>query len=140
MSLFPKNLKFQKYHSYLPQAFEKEAKSIDLHFGDFGLKVIESGHITADQLEACRRIIIRSIRKAKGSKLWICVFPFHSTTRKPKDVRMGKGKGSHDQWVVTARAGKVLFELKGMSKSLAVRTFKHVATKLPLKSNIIIND
>lgn len=69
MSLFPKNLKFQKYHSYLPQAFEKEAKSIDLHFGDFGLKVIESGHITADQLEACRRIIIRSIRKAKGSKL-----------------------------------------------------------------------
>lgn len=69
MLLFPKNSKFKKYHSYLPQGFEIETKSIDLIFGSYGLKVIESGHITAKQLEACRRIIIRSIRKAKGSKL-----------------------------------------------------------------------
>jgi len=140
MLLFPKNIKFKKHHSYVPQSYEKETKSIDLNFGTFGLKIIKSGHITAKQLEACRRIIIRSIRKAKGSKLWICVFPFHSTTKKPKEVRMGKGKGAHDEWVVTAKAGKVIFELKGMSKSLAFKTFKHVATKLPLKSSIIIND
>jgi len=140
MLLFPKNSKFKKYHSYLPQFFEKETKSIDLNFGDFGLKVIESGHISARQIEACRRIIIRSIRKSKGSKLWICVFPFHSTTKKPKEVRMGKGKGSHDEWVVTAKAGKMLFELGGMSKTLAIKTFKHVLTKLPLKTIIVIND
>ena len=69
MLLFPKSTKFKKYHSYVPKVFEMETKSIDLSFGSYGLKIIESGHITAKQLEACRRIIIRSIRKSKGSKL-----------------------------------------------------------------------
>ncbi len=140
MLLFPKNTKYKKYHSYLPDFYERETKSIDLIYGSVGLKVIQSGHISAKQLEACRRIIIRSIRKSKGSKLWFCVFPFHSTTKKPKEVRMGKGKGSHHEWVVTIKAGKMLFELKDMSKNLAIKTFNHVLTKLPLKSIVVIND
>lgn len=93
MVLFPKGFKFKKNHCYLPQVSEIESKKIKLIRGNIGLKALQSGHISANQIEAFRRVLIRVLRQVRGSKMWICIFPFLSLTRKPNGIRMGKGKG-----------------------------------------------
>jgi large subunit ribosomal protein L16 len=137
MLLFPKGSKYTKNHCYLPQVHEIECKKFKLLYGTIGLKAMQSGHITSNQIEACRRVLIRGLRQTKGSKLRICIFPFLSLTKKPKEVRMGKGKGDHFVWVATIKKGKILFELEGMPKKLAVSTLLHAKTKLALKTFII---
>lgn len=107
-------------------------RSSSVSFGEFGLKSIERGRMTARQIEAGRRTITRHIKR--GGKVWIRVFPDKPITKKPLEVRMGKGKGSVEFWVAQIKPGTMLFELQGVTKELAVEAFKLAAAKLPFKT------
>src|SRR6187455_503148 len=90
-------------------------------FGDYGLKALERGRLTARQIEAARRAMTRHIKR--GGKIWIRVFPDKPITQKPLEVRQGKGKGSVEYWVAQIQPGKVLFEMEGVSRELAIEAF-----------------
>ncbi len=100
-------------------------------FGQFGLKAIERGRITARQIESARRAMTRAIKR--GGQVWIRIFPDKPITQKPLEVRQGKGKGNVEYWVALIQPGKMLFEMDGMSKELAIEAFRLAAAKLPLK-------
>lgn len=132
MLLQPKKTKYKKSRKgKLPRL---NFKSIDLKFGNIGLKAIESGIITSRQLESARQAINRKIKR-KG-KLWLRIFPSIPVTVKPTAVRMGKGKGSVNHWVVKIGAGTILIELCGVSHFVAKAALKTGKAKLPLKTKI----
>jgi len=106
----------------------------NLNFGTIGLKALESGFISARQIEAARQAIVRKIKK-KG-KLWIKIFPNLPITKKPTEVRMGKGKGNVDHWAAKIRGGSVLFEVCGINRKTAIKAFKTGSAKLPVKTQI----
>jgi large subunit ribosomal protein L16 len=101
-------------------------------FGEFGLKTAERARLTARQIEAARRSITRHIKR--GGKLWIRVFPDKPITKKPLEVRQGKGKGPVEYWVALVQPGKVLFEIEGVTEALAREAFTLAAAKLPIKT------
>ena len=107
----------------------------DLAFGEFGLKSLENCWIKNTQIEAVRVILARQLHK--GGKLWIRIFPDKSITKKPAEVRMGKGKGDLDHWVAVVKRGKVLFELGGIPEEYALQCFRLVAYKLPFRAKFI---
>jgi large subunit ribosomal protein L16 len=107
------------------------ARGNKVSFGTFGLKAITRGELTARQIEAARRAMTRHIKR--GGKIWIRVFPDLPRTKKPLEVRQGKGKGSIDRWVALIQPGKMLFEMEGVSEDLAKEAFKLAAAKLPIK-------
>lgn len=100
-------------------------------FGTFGLKATTRGELTARQIEAARRAMTRHIKR--GGKIWIRVFPDMPRTKKPLEVRQGKGKGSIDRWVALIQPGRMLFEMEGVDEELAREAFKLAAAKLPVK-------
>jgi large subunit ribosomal protein L16 len=104
-------------------------------FGEFGLKSVERGRITARQIEAARRALTRHMKR--GGKVWIRIFPDKPITKKPLEVRQGKGKGSVEYWVAVIKPGTVLFEIEGIPKDLAQEAFKLAAAKLPLSTTFI---
>jgi large subunit ribosomal protein L16 len=106
----------------------------NLNFGTIGLKALESGFISARQLESARQAMVRKIKK-KG-KLWIKIFPNLPITKKPAEVRMGKGKGNVSHWVAKIRGGSVLFEVCGINRKNAIKAFKTGSAKLPVKTQI----
>ena len=106
----------------------------NLNFGTIGLKSLESGFISARQLEAARQAIVRKIKK-KG-KLWIKIYPNFPVTKKPTEVRMGKGTGNITHWAAKIRGGAVLFEVCGINKKTAIKAFKTGSAKLPIKTQI----
>ncbi|MEH6527525.1 MAG: 50S ribosomal protein L16 [Sneathiella sp.] len=131
--LQPKRTKFRK-------AFKGRLKGVatsgtTLNFGAFGLKAIEPGRLTARQIEATRRAITRHIKRA--GRVWIRVFPDIPVSKKPTEVRMGKGKGSPEYWMVRIQPGKVMFELDGVPLELAKEAFERGAAKLPIKTKFI---
>ncbi len=107
-----------------------------LAFGDFGLKVIECGWITDRQIEAARIAMTRHIKR--GGKVWIRLFPDKPITKKPAEVRMGKGKGNPEQWVCVVRPGRVLFEMEGVSEPVAREALRLAAQKIPLPSRFVV--
>lgn len=132
MFLQPKRSKYKKVRKgTLPKL---EFKANKLRFGTVGLKSIESGMISARQIEAARQSINRKIKR-KG-KLWVRVFPYCAITAKPTEVRMGKGKGSVDHWAAKVGGGAVLFELCGVTKNMAIAAFRTGGAKLPIKTVI----
>ena len=100
-------------------------------FGTFGLKATTRGELTARQIEAARRAMTRHIKR--GGKIWIRVFPDMPRTKKPLEVRQGKGKGSIDRWVALIQPGRMLFEMEGVAEDLAREAFRLAAAKLPVK-------
>jgi large subunit ribosomal protein L16 len=133
MALMPKRVKYRKL-----QKGKRRGVAIagaDLAFGEFGLKSLDNGWIKNNQIEAARIIIARQLHK--GGKLWIRVFPDKSITKKPAEVRMGKGKGDLDHWVAVIKRGRVLFEIGGVPEEYARRCFSLVAYKLPLRTKFI---
>jgi large subunit ribosomal protein L16 len=100
-------------------------------FGNYGLKAVTRGELTARQIEAARRAMTRHIKR--GGKIWIRVFPDLPRTKKPLEVRQGKGKGSIDRWVALIQPGKMLFEMEGVTEELAREAFKLASAKLPVK-------
>lgn len=131
--LRPKNTKYNK--SRKGRIKGNETHACKLHFGTYGLKSLEPGRLTAQQLEAARRTIIRKIKKI--GKLWINVFPDIPVSKKPNEVRMGKGKGPIDYWACKIKPGKIIFELEILSTKIAYDVFKTAAIKLPFKTTFI---
>lgn len=134
MFLQPKRSKYKKIRKGTLLKFE--SKSTLLKFGTVGLKAMESGVISAKQIESARQAITRKINR-KG-KLWIRIYPNLPITTKPTEVRMGKGKGSVNYWAAKVYNGKVLFELCGVTYINAAAAFKTGSAKLPLKTKVII--
>lgn len=133
MVLMPKRVKYRKLQKGTRRGVA--TTGIDLAFGEFGLKALENAWLKNTQIEAVRVILARQLHK--GGKLWIRVFPDKSITKKPAEVRMGKGKGEIDHWVCVVKRGRVLFELGGVPEEYARRCFRLAAYKLPLKTKFI---
>ena len=110
----------------------------ELTFGFYGLKALEPERITSRQIEAARRTISRYLKRA--GRLWIRIFPDVPVTSKPAEVRMGKGKGNIDRWVVRVKPGTIMFEVDGVDKQLAKEAFALAAAKLPIKTSFIAMD
>jgi len=104
-------------------------------FGEFGMKATGRGRITARQIEAARRTITRKVKR--GGKLWIRVFPDKPITKKPLEVRQGKGKGNVEYWVALVQPGSVLYEIEGVSEEMAREAFALAAAKLPIKTTFV---
>jgi len=111
------------------------AKGSKVSFGEFGLKALGRGRITARQIEAARRTMTRHIKR--GGKIWIRVFPDKPITQKPLEVRQGKGKGNVEYWVCQVQPGRVLYEVEGVSEELAREAFALAAAKLPVATTFV---
>jgi large subunit ribosomal protein L16 len=107
----------------------------DLAFGDFALKAVGCGRMTAQQIEAARIAINRKVKR--GGQLWIRIFPDKPITKKPAETRMGKGKGSPEYWVATIRPGRILYELKGVPEELALEALRLASFKLPFPTTVV---
>ncbi|MBP6918277.1 MAG: 50S ribosomal protein L16 [Legionellaceae bacterium] len=125
----PKRTKFRKQMKGRNRGLAFRGSSIS--FGEFGLKALERGRLTARQIEAARRAMTRHVKR--GGKIWIRVFPDKPITQKPLEVRQGKGKGSVEYWVAQIQPGKVLFEIEGVTRELAMEAFDLAKAKLPFK-------
>jgi large subunit ribosomal protein L16 len=126
--LQPKRTKFRKQFKDRNRGLAIRGSKIS--FGEYGLKAVGRGRITARQIEAARRAITRHIKR--GGKIWIRIFPDKPITKKPLEVRQGKGKGPVEYWVCQIQPGRLLFELEGVSEELAREAFALAAAKLPM--------
>lgn len=111
-------------------------RGANVSFGDFGLKSLERGRITARQIEAARRAITRHIKR--GGRVWIRIFPDKPISTKPAEVRMGNGKGNPEYWVALVQPGRVLYEMDGVEESVAREAFALAAAKLPVKTTFVV--
>jgi large subunit ribosomal protein L16 len=131
--LMPNKVKYRKQQR--GRRCGKATKGSTMTFGDFGLKVVQNGWITARQIEASRVAMTRFIKR--GGKIWIRIFPDKPITKKPTEVRMGKGKGSPEAWVAVVKAGRILFEMEGVNEPMAKEAMRLAAHKLPLKTKFV---
>lgn len=131
--LMPKKVKFRKHHR--GRMTGKASRGSTLSFGEYGLQALEPCWLTARQLEAGRVTITRHIKR-KG-KLWLRAFPWKPVTKKPTEVRMGKGKGDPEFWVDVVRPGKIIYELEGVDEVAAREAMRLAAHKLPMKTRFI---
>lgn len=131
--LQPKKTKFRKVFKGRNTGLATTGNIVS--FGEFGLKAIGRGRITARQIEAARKAITRHVKR--GGKMWIRIFPDKPITKKPLEVRMGSGKGSVEYWVAEIQPGKVLFEIEGITEELAQEAMRLAAAKLPMKTIFI---
>ena len=132
--LQPKQTKFRKMHKGRNRGLAQNGNTVA--FGRFGLVASDRGRITARQIEAARRAMTRHIKR--GGKVWIRVFPDVPITKKPLEVRQGKGKGNVEYWVAKIQPGKVLYEMEGVDESVARQAFKLAAAKLPFQTQFVI--
>lgn len=128
--LQPKRTKYRKQMKGDNRGLAQKGSKVS--FGEFGLKSVDRGRITARQIEAARRTISRHVKR--GGKIWIRVFPDKPISKKPLEVRMGSGKGSVEYWVAQIKPGTMLYELDGVSEELAREAFRLAAAKLPVKT------
>ena len=133
MPLMPKRVKYRKLQKGQRRGIA--TSGAELAFGEFGLKSMDNGWLKNNQIEAVRVIIARQLHK--GGKLWIRAFPDKSITKKPAEVRMGKGKGDLDHWVAVIKRGRILFEIGGVPEEYARQCFRLVAYKLPLRTKFV---
>lgn len=133
MPLMPKRVKYRKVQKGSRRGMAKAGTT--LAFGQFGLQALERAWITNIQLEACRVAINRNLKRR--GKLWIRIFPDKPYTKKPLEVRMGKGKGGVEGWVAVVRPGRMLFELDGVNESQARVALRLAATKLPVRVRFV---
>jgi len=131
--LLPKRTKFRKQFRGKNRGLANNGNKVS--FGEYGLKTLERGEITSRQIEAARRAISRHVKR--GGKIWIRIFPDTPITQKPLEVRMGKGKGSVEHWVAKVQPGKMLYEIEGVSESVARQAFERASSKLPVKTTFV---
>jgi large subunit ribosomal protein L16 len=134
--LAPKKVKHRKMQKGRLKG--KASRGTNVSFGDIGLKTLEHGRLTSQQIEAARIAITRKIKR--GGKVWIRVFPDRPVTAKPAEVRQGKGKGSPVGWCAPIRPGRVLYEVKGVDLELAKEALRLAAYKLPVKTTIVVRE
>ncbi|HET9239515.1 MAG TPA: 50S ribosomal protein L16 [Oligoflexus sp.] len=131
--LSPKKMKFRKQHKgRIKGEAERGSK---LSFGDFGLQALEAGKITARQIEAARIAMTRHIKR--GGRVWINIFPDHPVTKKPLEVRMGKGKGNVEFYVAYIKPGRVLYEMDGVTPEVAAQALELAGSKLPIRTKLL---
>jgi len=126
--LQPKRRKFRKDFKGRNRGLASRGNAVS--FGEFGMKATDRGRITARQIEAARRAITRQLKR--GGQVWIRIFPDKPITKKPLEVRQGKGKGNVEYWVAVVKPGHMLFEVAGVEKELAEEAFRKAAAKLPI--------
>ena len=131
--LQPKRTKFRKQMKGRNRGLALRGGTVA--FGEFGLKATERGRMTARQIEAGRRAMTRHVKR--GGKIWIRVFPDKPITKKPLEVRQGKGKGNVEYWVCQIQPGRVLYEMEGVSEDVAREAFRLAAGKLPFKTTFV---
>ena len=134
--MMPKKVKYRKQQRGRRKGMAKGGDYIA--FGDYGLQALETGWVTARQIEAARIAITRHVKR--GGKIWIRVFPDKPITKKPLETRMGKGKGSPEGWVAVVKPGMVMFELAGVDEALAREAMRLAAMKLPVKCKFVTRD
>ncbi len=132
--LSPKKFKFRKQQKGRIRG--EATRGAHLSFGDFGLMAVESGRISSRQIEAARIAMTRKTKR--GGKVWIKIFPDVPISKKPAEVRMGKGKGSVDHYVAKVRSGRILYEMVGIEQAVAVEALELAAAKLPIRTKLII--
>lgn len=130
--LQPKRTKYRKMQKGRVRGLAYRGSTIA--FGSFGIKTLEIGHLTSRQLEAARIAITRTMKRE--GQVWIRVFPDKPMTKKPAEVRMGKGKGAPEYWVAPVRPGRILFEVDGVSEEVAKKALRLGSQKLPVKTRI----
>jgi len=131
--LQPKRTKFRKQQKGRNRGLAQSGNRVN--FGEFGLKATGRGRITARQIEAARRAITRHVKR--GAKVWIRIFPDKPITKKPLEVRQGKGKGNVEYWVCQIQPGRMLYEMEGVDETLAREAFKLAAAKLPVSTTFV---
>jgi len=131
--LQPKRTKFRKQQKGRNRGLAQRGSKVS--FGEFGLKSTERGRITARQIEAARRAMTRYIKR--GGKIWIRIFPDKPISKKPLEVRQGKGKGNVEYWVAQIQPGRMLYEMEGVSEEIAREAFRLAAAKLPLGTTFV---
>jgi large subunit ribosomal protein L16 len=131
--LAPKRIKFRKTFKGKTTGVAVRGNSVD--FGEWGIMSMEPGWITSRQIEAARVAMTREMKR--GGKVWIRIFPDKPITKKPAEVRMGKGKGNPEGWVAVVRPGRVMFEIDGVAPELAKRALALAEAKLPVKTRIV---
>jgi large subunit ribosomal protein L16 len=131
--LMPKRVKYRKQHRGRMKG--KASRGVEVVFGDYGLQALEPAWITARQIEAARRAIVRHMRRR--GKYWIRIFPDKSVTSKPAESRMGHGKGMVERWVAVVRPGRIMFEVGGVDEEIALSALRLASHKLPIKTQVI---
>jgi large subunit ribosomal protein L16 len=131
--LSPKKVKHRKQMKGRMRGVASRGSTIS--FGDYALKAMECGRMTSQQIEAARIAINRKVKR--GGKMWIRIFPDKPLTKKPAETRMGKGKGSPEQWVAVIKPGRIIYELTGVDEELAVRALTLAGNKLPFATKVI---
>lgn len=131
--LQPKRTKFRKQHKGRNRGLANRGNTVA--FGEFGLKSTGRGRITARQIEAARRAMTRYIKR--GGKIWIRIFPDKPITKKPLEVRQGKGKGNVEYWVCQIQPGRMLYEMEGVTEEIAREAFRLAAAKLPVSTTVV---
>ena len=131
--LQPKKTKYRKAHKGRIKGVASSATT--LNYGTFGLKAIEADRVTARQIEAARVAMTRFMKRT--GRVWVRIFPDVPVSKKPTEVRMGKGKGSTEFWACRVKPGKILFEVDGVSHTIAVEAFSRASSKLPIKTKVV---
>lgn len=131
--LMPKRVKHRKVQRGRRSGAAKGGYNVD--FGEYGLKAMQDGWITSRQIEAARVAMTRKVRR--GGKIWIRLFPDKPITKKPAEVRMGKGKGAPEIWVAVVKPGRILFEIEGVPEELAREAIRLAGHKLPIKTKFV---
>lgn len=134
--LQPKRTKFRKAHKGRIKGKAKGGSEVN--FGEFGLKSLEPARITARQIEAARRAMTRYI--ARGGRIWIRIFPDVPVSKKPAEVRQGKGKGSPEFWAARVKPGRIMYEMAGVKEEVAREAFRLASNKLPVKTTMVSRD
>ncbi|HCC56591.1 MAG TPA: 50S ribosomal protein L16 [Solibacterales bacterium] len=134
--LMPKKVKYRKQQR--GRMTGKAWRGSSISFGDYGLKVMTCGWLTARQIEAARIAMTRFIKR--GGKVWVRVFPDKPITKKPAETRMGKGKGAPEEWVAVVRPGKILFEMEGVAEDIAQQAFRLAAHKIPMRTKFVVRE
>lgn len=134
--LSPKKVKYRKRQRGRMKG--TPLRGSELSFGEFGLQAVECGTITSKQIESARIAMTRHVKR--GGKMWIKIFPDKPFTKKPAEVRMGKGKGATEGWSAVIKPGRILYEMEGVSRDLAKEAFRLAAHKLPVKTRFVERD
>ncbi len=131
--LIPKRTKWRKHQRRRMRG--KAYRGSKINFGEYGLKALEPHWITGNQIEAARIAITRHVKR--GGKVWIRIFPQKTFTKKPQEVRMGSGKGAPEGWVAVVKPGTIMFELDGVTRSIAYEAMRLAGHKLPIKTRFV---
>jgi len=135
--LFPKKVKHRKWQTMRknPKKVGADTRGVTVAFGSHGLKAMGQARIRSNQIEAARKVVSRSV--GKTGRLWIRIFPDMPYTKKPAEVKLGKGKGDLEGYVAAVRPGRILFEVDGVTEAVAKEALRKASTKLPVKTKIV---